>query len=51
MGTKMTREQQRTRREALLAKTRSDMERAKKIGERADRIYGDAMRRRFPILA
>lgn len=51
MGTKMTREQRRARREAILAETRADIERARAIGKKADRIYDEAMRRRFPIPA
>lgn len=46
-----TREQRKARREAILAETRADMQRARAIGERADRLYDEAMRRRFPIPA
>ncbi|VVB63554.1 Uncharacterised protein [uncultured archaeon] len=48
---KTTREYRRARREAILAETRADVERARKIGEKADRIYDQAMRRRIPIPA
>jgi hypothetical protein len=48
---KTTREYRRARREAILAETRADMERAKAIGDKADRIYDAAMRRRVPIPA
>jgi hypothetical protein len=48
---KATREYRRARREAILAETRADMIRAKAIGEKADRIYYEAMRKRIPIPA
>lgn len=44
-------EARRARRKALLDETRADMERAKALGEKADRTYEEAMRRRIPIPA
>jgi hypothetical protein len=48
---KTTREYRKAKREAILAETRADMERAKAIGEKADRIYDVAMRRRVLVPA
>jgi hypothetical protein len=48
---KNTRDYRKARRDALLASTRADMKRAKALGEKADRIYDEAMRRRVPIPA
>lgn len=47
MTYKATMEQRRARRDAILAETRADMERARVIGEKAEKLYEEAMRRRF----
>jgi len=39
MTSKVTKEQRKARREAILAETCADMKRAKAIGEKADRLY------------
>lgn len=51
MTKKTTREQRKVRRESLLAETRADLKRAKALGEKADRLCEEAVRRRIPVPA
>ncbi len=49
---KTTKEFRKARREAILAETREDMKRAKALGNKADYIYNEILRRRnIPIPA
>lgn len=47
MKSKVTEEQRKARREAILAETCADMKRAKAIGQKAERLYDEAMRHRY----
>jgi hypothetical protein len=55
MGMEMTvkktsREYRKARKAAILTETRADMKLAKELGEKADRLYDEAMRRRIGML-